>query len=74
MFPPLQRGITKHCAIENSSGLVTTVRTDVGVTRLGITSQLAPVSQREAKNPRIHWPLLMGGYRALFLGEKIAIV
>ena len=74
MFLPGPKGVIKHSMIENPSGLEITTRNNVGVIRLSITSQLAPASLREARNPRIPWPLLMEGYSALYLGEKITMV
>ena len=74
MFPPDPKGVMKHCAIENSSGLTTTIRAATGISRLSVTSQLATFSLREAKTPQINWPTIREEYRLLSTGEQIAMI
>ena len=73
MFFPDPKGVIKHSAIGNSSGLIATVQCANGFPRLSVASQLAPVAMQEARKPKIQWPMLKEEYRQLTRGEQIVM-
>ena len=72
--PPYPKGITKHCAIENASGLVATIRTSEDVSRLIAKSQLAPSPIRAARTPKIRRRVMRKEYRFSPLRAEIKMM
>ena len=71
---PDPRGVVRHLAIEHSTGLITTVQTAEGVSRLSVVSQLGPISLHEARKDRLQWPTIREEYRRLVLEERIVMM
>ena len=71
---PDPRGVVRHVAIENSSGMITTVQTPEGMPRLSIVSKLGPISFHEARKAGYQWHLIRADYRHLAIEERIVMI
>ena len=71
---PDHRCVVRHINIEHSSGLITTVQTAEGVTRLSVAPQLGPISLHEARKDKYQWPMSREDYRRLILEERIIMM
>ena len=71
---PDPRGVGRHLAIENPSGLITTIQTPDSMSRLSAVSQLGPITLHESRKAKYQWPLLREDYIHLAIEERIAMV
>ena len=71
---PDPRGVARHVPIENSCGMMTTIQTHEGMSRLIVVSQLGPVSLQEARKDRFQWPLIREDHRYLTTEERIVMI